>query len=88
MTKLEYILFIISNLFKARKPPAPTDDHPPVEPERLVVTVVRFRDDQIKALERQLAEPYVSPTTTDLMAGYQLGVQAALKKLRDGYQYD
>lgn len=57
-------------------------------PEAQVITYARLRPDLIQQLERSFGEPYVSPSTTDLMAGYALGTQAVLKKLRDGYATD
>ncbi len=50
-----------------------------------VVEMARMRPDLIEKLEREVAQPYVSPTTTDIMAGYIIGVQAVLNKLRSGY---
>ena len=47
--------------------------------------VVRLTQDQLAVLERKLVPPVVTNQTTELMAGYQLGVQAALKELRDGF---
>jgi len=52
-------------------PPAPQD-------------FIRLAPDQYRALERQLPPPSVTNATSDLMAGYQLGVQAVLKALREG----
>ncbi len=40
---------------------------------------------QYEALEKQLTPPVVTNNTTDLLAGYQLGVQDVLKKLRSGF---
>ena len=37
------------------------------------------------ALEARMAGPVVSQVTTDLQAGYMLGVQAVLKELRNGF---
>jgi len=47
--------------------------------------VVRLTPDQYRVLERSLPPPAVTNNTTDLMAGYQLGVQAVLKSLREGF---
>jgi len=46
---------------------------------------IRLDPDQYRALERQLPPPSVTNSTSELMAGYQLGVQAVLKALREGY---
>lgn len=67
--------------------------HQPVTPhhndvESVVVEVTRMRPDVLERLERECAPPYVSPATTDIMAGYMLGVQAVLQKLRNGYAVD
>ena len=66
--------------FAAVEPPGPNEP-----PEPVVIEVVRLRPDLVDALERRLPSPYVGPTTTDLMAGYQLGVQAVLQQIRNGY---
>jgi len=47
--------------------------------------VIRLDPVQYRRLEQQLPPPVVTNTTSDLMAGYQLGVQAVLKALREGY---
>ncbi|KWI10922.1 hypothetical protein BGV51_28185 [Burkholderia ubonensis] len=47
--------------------------------------VVRLDAEMLRRLEEQLPKPLVNSTTTDLMAGYALGVQAVLQKLREGY---
>lgn len=49
------------------------------------VEVVRLSPDQYQKLERSLVQPTVTTQTTELLAGYQLGVQEVLKKLREGY---
>jgi hypothetical protein len=41
--------------------------------------------EQYAKLEKSLTPPTVTTQTTDLLAGYQLGVQEVLKKLRAGY---
>jgi len=48
-------------------------------------TLVRLDPTQYQQLERHLPPPSVTNSTSDLMAGYQLGVQAVLKLLREGY---
>jgi len=48
-------------------------------------TIARLDPTQYQALEKQLPPPVVTNATTELMAGYQLGVQAVLKTLREGY---
>lgn len=52
------------------------------------VDFVRLRPDVMEALERELPAPYAGPQTSEIMAGYLLGVQAVIKKLRDGYAVD
>jgi len=47
--------------------------------------LVRLDPTQYRRLELQLPPPSVTNNTSDLMAGYQLGVQAVLKALREGY---
>lgn len=50
-----------------------------------VVERTRLREDQYLALERKMIQPVVSSNTTELQAGYALGVQTVLKELRDGF---
>lgn len=45
----------------------------------------RLNQEVYEALERQVGRVLVTRETTDLQAGYQLGVQAVLQLLRDGY---
>lgn len=56
-----------------------------VQPTQAVVERTRLREDQYQSLEKRMVPPMVSTTTTDLQAGYALGVQAVLKELRDGF---
>ncbi|WP_429498852.1 hypothetical protein ACQUFY_05955 [Robbsia andropogonis] len=49
------------------------------------IEVVRLSADQYRELERKLTPPVVTTATTELLAGYQLGVQDVLKHLRDGF---
>lgn len=64
--------------------PGPID--PP--PTHRFVDIVRLRPDVMESLERHLPSPYAGPQTSEIMAGYLLGVQAVLKHLRDGYAVD
>jgi len=48
---------------------------------------VRLTPEQYRQLEGQLVPPAVTNSTSDLMAGYQLGIQAVLKLLREGYTF-
>ena len=54
-------------------------------PEQNIVTVVRLRQDVYLSLESKLPKPVVTDNTSPLQAGYQLGVQAVLKLLREGF---
>ena len=47
--------------------------------------IVRLQPDVYRLLEESLPAPAVTTTTTDLQAGYALGIQAVLKKLREGF---
>ena len=47
--------------------------------------IVRLSPDVYKQLEDGLPSPVVSQTTTEIQAGFNLGIQFVLKKLRDGY---
>jgi hypothetical protein len=48
--------------------------------ERTVLTQAQYQ-----SLEKQLQAPTVSVNTTEIMAGYQLGIQSVLKMLREGW---
>jgi len=48
-------------------------------------TFIRLDPTQYRELERRLPPPAVTNATTELMAGYQLGVQTVLKTLREGF---
>lgn len=54
-------------------------------PARETQTFVRLDEDQLRLLESQLAGPIVTTATTELLAGYQLGIQTTLMKLRAGF---
>jgi len=54
-------------------------------PTKSVTQVVRLTPEMMEALERQLPPPIVQASTTDLQAGYSLGIQFVLTKLRDGF---
>lgn len=47
--------------------------------------MIRLDPAQMRELEKQVPAPVVTTATTELLAGYQLGVQSVLKLLRDGY---
>lgn len=55
--------------------------NPPVK----VVELTRLRPDVYAGLEKQVAAPYVDRQTTEIQAGFLLGIQHVLKVLRDGY---
>lgn len=57
------------------------------EPPQTITQVVRLEPSQLQQLERQLATPVVSDKTTELEAGYKLGIQQVLSKLRDGFTF-
>ena len=54
--------------------PKPTED-----------VIVRLQPDVYRQLEESLPAPAVTTQTTDLQAVYALGIQAVLKKLREGF---
>lgn len=56
-----------------------------MEPEPKVTEVVVLNKDIYRKLEDQLAAPSPSGTTTDIQAGFLLGIQHVLKKLREGF---
>ncbi len=47
--------------------------------------VVRMEFEVYKHLERQCSNMLVTSTTSDIEAGYKLGVATVLEKLRQGY---
>lgn len=49
--------------------------------------VVRLTQEQLAELEKKLPPPVVTNSTSDLMAGYQLGIQTVLKELRNGFTF-
>jgi hypothetical protein len=55
-----------------------------VKAEAVSVESHRLTQEVYKQLERDLLRLAVGPTTTELQAGYQLGVAAVLEKLRNG----
>lgn len=51
-----------------------------------IVQVIRLHPDQYNELRKSVGgTPYVGPTTTELQAGFQLGVEHVLTKLREGF---
>ena len=46
---------------------------------------VRLHPDEYQKLAREFPNPIVTETTTAHQAGYLLGIQAVLQKLREGY---
>ena len=58
--------------------------HSTVKAEAVPVESHRLTQEVYKQLERDLLRLAVGPTTTELQAGYQLGVAAVLEKLRNG----
>lgn len=52
--------------------------------ETKVITVVILREDQIRLIEKQFAFD-VQNDTSQIRAGYQCGVNAVIRKLREGF---
>lgn len=48
-------------------------------------TLFRLEHDQYLELSRKFSTPFVNNETSALQAGYQLGVQAVLQALREGF---
>lgn len=48
-------------------------------------TLTRLNSEVYAALEKQLPQPYIDSTTSPQQVGYLLGIQAVLKKLREGF---
>lgn len=55
------------------------------EPDKKATVITRLREDVYKELESQCPRPVVNQQTTELMAGFQLGVAHVLEKLRAGF---
>lgn len=53
------------------------------EPTQTIV--VRLRQDQYLQLERKFSKAVVTDQTSPAQAGYQLGIEAVLKELRNGF---
>jgi hypothetical protein len=49
------------------------------------VVVTQLHPAQYKKLEAELAPPFVDNQTSEAAIAYRLGVQATLKKLREGF---
>lgn len=49
------------------------------------VSLHRLTPEAYRALERQLDDARVGPTTTDQQVAFKLGIQHALKAVRDGF---
>lgn len=49
------------------------------------VIVARLTPSMLADLEKRLPPPVVDERTTDLQAGYRLGIQHVIKLLREGY---
>lgn len=57
-----------------------------MENQKSVVQVIaRLEYSTYRVLEKKLTPPVVTDRTTDIQAGYQLGIQAVLKELREGF---
>lgn len=50
-----------------------------------VESKIRLSKDELQALQRKLPRPAVTDQTTDLQAGYLLGIQHVIEVLRDGW---
>ena len=55
------------------------------QPENKQIVTTRLRHDIYVSLERKLSKLIVNEATTVLQAGYALGIEAALKEIRNGY---
>lgn len=49
------------------------------------VVVHRLTQEVYKHLESQMPVPFVNQQTTDVQAGFALGIQYVLKQLREGF---
>ena len=55
------------------------------QPPPKVQTYARLTREVYEDLERKVGRVLVTRETTELQAGYQLGVQAVMQMLREGY---
>lgn len=53
--------------------------------QTVVTDIYRLTPDVYAKLEKQCGSPAVTSTTSELEAGYKLGVQQVLKLLREGF---
>lgn len=54
-------------------------------PEQKITEATRLRPDVYDSLARRMPKPVVTEQTTELQAGFQLGVQYVLTALREGF---
>ena len=80
--------------FRTREKPKVNDRRiPPITPEGTTqdttpVTIIQYHRlsrEAYQELEKLLAAPQVNNLTTDIQAGWLLGIQQALKVVRDGF---
>lgn len=50
--------------------------------------VIRLTPQMFRAFRDKLPKPHVNDTTTELQAGFQLGIQFALQKLQEGFTHE
>lgn len=55
------------------------------QPQNTTREIARLDSDTYGKLAQQFGAPIVTDKTTDIQAGYQLGVQAVLAALRHGF---
>ena len=55
------------------------------DPKAKEVVTHRLTQEVYKQLESSLPTPVVGTTTTELQAGFALGIQYVLKQLREGF---
>jgi len=54
-------------------------------PDQTSNHILRLTPDLYKLLERKFSRPVVTTATTPIEVSYQLGVQAVLQELRNGF---
>jgi hypothetical protein len=57
----------------------------PTQPNQIIT---RLASDVYRQLERKFSKPIVTTATTPIEVAYQLGVQAVLQELRNGFTID
>lgn len=56
--------------------------------DTIIRSILVLNKDQYRKLEAAMPKPFVGDKTTDVQAGFQLGVQHVLHAIREGFTVD